>query len=167
MGVEDYIWIAGDGRGVWTVELQCITFKQKKLQYHYLGQQFALCGVSSQPITWHLCVTILQFILLWPVNSSTEWEESWIVGNADFLDINSDALAQPAQDSCVEELRKTGSTKWDMWHLCIWEFFVEILILFVQRMFCNGKRITIMATHSKLELASKKLFFFVFFQCLL
>lgn len=44
-----------------------------------------------------------------------EGKESW--ENADLLDKNSDALAQPAQLSSVEELRKkTGSADRDMWH---------------------------------------------------
>lgn len=46
---------------------------------------------------------------------SMEVEQSWVIGNADPLDINSDALAQPAQLSSVEEL---GSTGWDIWPIC-------------------------------------------------
>lgn len=61
------------GRGVWTVELQCIKIKlkEKKWWNHHLGQQFALCGVSSQPITRHLYSMwpSCDFILLWPINT--------------------------------------------------------------------------------------------------
>lgn len=61
------------GRGVWTVELQCIKIKlkEKKWWNRHLGQQFALCGVSSQPITRHLYSMwpSCDFILLWPINT--------------------------------------------------------------------------------------------------
>lgn len=32
-----------------------------------------------------------------------EGEDSWVVGNADLLNINIEALTQPAQHTCVEE----------------------------------------------------------------
>lgn len=93
--------------GVWTVELQCIMFKlsKKNDDIVILGQQFTRCGVSSQPITWHLHVTILWFILLWPINTQHGGRGELCCGwNADLLDINSEALAQPAQLCSVEEL---------------------------------------------------------------
>lgn len=39
-------------------------------------------------------------------NKHAAWRQRWVVGNADLLDINSEALAQPAQFSSVEESRK-------------------------------------------------------------
>lgn len=54
----------------WNYNTSCSTKKIKiKSRYCHLWQLFALCGVSSQPITWHLCVTILWFILLWPIST--------------------------------------------------------------------------------------------------
>lgn len=45
-------------------------------------------------------------------------------------------------------------------YLCIWETYVDILILFVQRMFCNGEgEKRFMATHSKI---GESQFFFLF-----
>lgn len=60
-------------------------------------------------------------------NKRAAWREtsSGLSGNADLLDINSDASAQPAQLSCVEELmvgRKKNNTKYRSGHvtyLCI------------------------------------------------
>lgn len=47
-------------------------------------------------------------------------------------------------------------------YLCIWETSVDILILFVQRMFCNGEGAKrFMATHSKI--GESQYFFFVWF----
>lgn len=48
-------------------------------------------------------------------------------------------------------------------YLCIWETYVDILILFVQRMFCNGEgEKRFMATHSKIG-ESQYFFLFGFF----
>lgn len=53
-------------------------------------------------------------------------------------------------------------------YLCIWETSVDILILFVQRMFCNGEgEKRFMATHSKIGESQYLFFFLVSFSVLI
>lgn len=109
-------------------------------------------------------------------NKHAAWRErrAGLSGNADLLDINSDALAQPAQLFLCGRVAggKKNYRKYRSGHvtyLCIWETFVEILILFIQRMFCNGKKRSYTYGNSlKNGLGQQKIvFFFLFFQCLL
>lgn len=53
-------------------------------------------------------------------------------------------------------------------YLCIWQTFVEILILFVQRMFCNGKKnYTYGNSLKSWGRPTKKFFSFLFFSVLI
>lgn len=108
----------------------------------------AVCGVSSQPNTWLLCVTNL--FLLCPINGSIEKEKSLIMEKADFPSINSKAASWPV---CEEEFRKTGSTKWDMRHLLIWKCSGFASVSPWQKIF--------MATQSKRVGQQKSVFFSV------
>lgn len=92
------------------------------------------------------------FFLLCPINGSMEQEKSWIMKQADFPSTNSQAASWPA---CGKEFRKTGSTKWDMRHHCIWKCSGSASVSPWQKI-C-------MATQSKRVGQQKP----VFFQCLL
>lgn len=109
-----------DSWRVWTVELQSIMFKLKKKKRRccHLGQLFALCGVSSQPITWHLYVTILWFILLWPINTQHGgiWElDCGKCGSSGCKQWN---FGTAGSTLVWRTWGKTGNAEWDMWHIC-------------------------------------------------
>lgn len=73
-------------------------------------------------------------------------------------------------NSLVWKRRENKNRKYRMGHvtyLCIWQTFVEILILFVQRMFCNGKKNYTYGNSLKVGVSQQKIVFFLFFSVLI
>lgn len=145
------------------------TDKKRKMRYHYLRQQPALCGVSSQPITWHVSVTILWFILLrtneqlrggrreldYGERRSSEYKQ-WRFGTA------SSRLSWALMSLEKQEVRNRTCD------ICASEnFFVEILIQFVQRMFRKGKKNYYFGNSLRIGVSQQKISFFLFSPCLL
>lgn len=146
--------------------------KKKKRWYCHLGQPLTLCGASSQPITWHLYVTILWFILLRPIDTQHggrgEWGCGWNADAPGYKLWSFGTASSTQQELGRGKNRKYRNGTCDIFvHLrnFCWDFW---FCLYRECFATEKKEITPTATHSKIGKGQRKMLFFSsFFQCLL
>lgn len=78
---------AMNGGWIWMLHVQTL---KKKVWYCHFGQQYPLSGVSSQLVTWQLCVTVLWYILLWPIETRHDGRRAVLVALQDLKELNRD-----------------------------------------------------------------------------
>lgn len=137
--------------------------KKKRKDNIVILDNSSLCGVSSQPITWHLYVTILWFILLRPIDTQHGGRGEPVYGNSRSSGYKQWSFGMASSTLQCGRVRKNRKD-WDMWHICASEILMlRFLILFVQRMFCNGKKELHLWQTLKIEERPQKIVLFSLF----